>query len=62
MVSKHTEDRENYFIGIKNARFVQSRKIVSVSEIFERLLEADFPFDGIGRERCLTDGIRILRR
>lgn len=51
MVSKHTDDRELFYWYQKmHALYNQGAKSLPF-EIFERLLEADFPFDGIGRER-----------
>ena len=51
MVSKHTEDRELFLWYQKmNALYNQGESSLPF-EIFERLLDADFPFGGIGRKR-----------
>ena len=51
MVSKHTEDRELFLWYQKmNALYNQGESYLPF-EIFERLLNVDFPFGGIGRER-----------
>jgi len=51
MVSKHTEDRELFLWYQKmNALYNQGESSLPF-EIFERLLDVDFPFGGIGRER-----------
>ncbi|SFZ94903.1 HKD family nuclease [Flaviramulus basaltis] len=51
MVSKHTDDRE-LFYWYQKMHSLYNQGIKSFPfEIFERLLDADFPFDGIGRER-----------
>tara|TARA_R110002050_G_scaffold271612_2_gene415098 strand:- start:3715 stop:5397 length:1683 start_codon:yes stop_codon:yes gene_type:complete len=51
MVSKHTDDRELFYWYQKmHSLYNQGTKSFPF-EIFERLLDADFPFDGIGRER-----------
>lgn len=51
MVSKHTEDRELFLWYQKmNALYNQGESSLPF-EIFERLLDVDFPFGGIGRKR-----------
>ncbi|PNQ72281.1 hypothetical protein C1T31_12055 [Hanstruepera neustonica] len=51
IVSKHTEDRELFHWYQKMHKLYNQGGDSLPFEIFERLLDAEFPFGGIGRER-----------
>lgn len=51
MVSKHTEDRELFFWYQKMHALYNQGEESLPNEIYDRLLKADFPFGGVGRER-----------
>ncbi|MRI01624.1 hypothetical protein GH721_13855 [Kriegella sp. EG-1] len=51
MVSKHTEDRELFYWYLKMHAIYRHGADSFPHDIFQKLLEVDFPFDGIGRKR-----------